>query len=355
VEMKLSRKINCFLGKNGSGKTNLLDAIYYLSLCKSYFNPIDGQNILHGQSLMGINGLFEKEGNEDKVHCGIKKGQKKIFKKNNKEYERFADHIGLYPVVMISPYDTDLINEGSEVRRKFIDGIISQFDKKYLDTLIDYNKALSQRNALLKSFFKNRNFSQDSLDVWNMQLENLGMIIFDKRKAFLSEYVPIFQKYFEKLTLTKEKGEVEHKSGLYEMDYQTGFDQSIERDKRLQYTNFGVHKDDLTFQIDGFPIKKYGSQGQQKSFLIALKLAQFELMKKIKGYSPILLLDDIFDKLDSERVGSLMEVISEAGMGQVFITDTDEKRLPEILEGLKSEFYIFKVDKGEIYEETGVE
>ena len=347
--------VNCLTGNNGEGKTNLLDSIHYLSFCKSYFNPIDSHNIKHEDPFFVIQGVFFTKGEDSEVYCGQKRNSKKQFKLNKKEYSRLADHIGLFPVVMISPADADLINEGSEIRRRFIDSVISQFDKKYLDNLINYNRALSQRNALLKHFGDTRTFSQESLAIWDEKLIEFGSLIFEKRKQFIAELLPVFQTYYELISGGKEKVGVAYKSHLHDRDFKIGLTESIAKDKILEYTTIGVHKDDLEFTINDFPVKKYGSQGQQKSYLISLKLAEFEHIKKTKKITPILLLDDVYDKLDENRVGELMKLVSGEKFGQLFITDTHPARLGNLFSHNKIEFKLFKIKGGLIETEQAVE
>ncbi len=348
AEFEFSPQINCLVGNNGEGKTNLLDAIYYLSFCKSYFNPIDRQNIRHDEPFFVIQGTFDKEEKEEKVYCGLKRNQKKQFKRNKKEYSRLADHIGLFPLVMVSPYDSDLISEGSETRRKFIDSIIAQYDRVYLDNIISYNKVLSQRNALLKKFHEGRYFDPDSLEIWDVQLVDLGTKIHAARKTFLEAFIPVFQKHFDEISGGKETVHLEYKSQLNGGDFATLLAEAVEKDRVLHYSSLGTHKDDLLFKIGEFPIKKFGSQGQQKSYLIALKLAQFEHIKSIKKCTPILLLDDIFDKLDETRAQHLMELVSSNVFGQIFITDTHATRVPELFEHLDINLKRFTIQSGEV-------
>ena len=302
-------KINCFVGSNGIGKTNILDAIYHLSFGKSYFNPIATQNIRHGEDFFVIYGEFVKNKRDEKIVCSLKKGMQKIIKRNGKTYDRLSDHIGLLPLVIISPADRDLIIEGSETRRKFIDGVISQSDKAYLQTLIKYNKVLSQRNALLKYFAVNQTYDSDTLSVYNEQLGTFGSIIFQKRQDFMEPFVEIFKEQYAQISGGKEEVTLAYQSKLLEDDLLSLLEKNLERDRALQYTSVGVHKDDLNFEIEGHPMKKFGSQGQQKSFLIALKFAQFHFIKKLAKTTPILLLDDIFDKLDEDRVGRIIELV----------------------------------------------
>lgn len=347
AELNFSDKVNCFVGNNGAGKTNILDAIYYLSFCKSYFNSIDSQNIKHDEDFFAIHGNYHNQENtSDKVSCIQKLNHKKTFKLNGKVYGRLADHIGTIPLVMISPYDRDLINDGSEHRRKYLDGVISQFDSLYLDELISYNKTLLQRNILLKQMFENRSFDSTSLEVWNDKLMKHGNHIHQKRKEFLDEFNPLFEKYYQILSRGREKVNIRYNSQLNENNFEDLLDQSRDKDRVVKHTTCGVHKDDLIFTIDGFPVKKYGSQGQQKSFVIAIKLAQFEFTRLIKKFKPILLFDDIFDKLDDNRVRQIIELVSENNFGQVFITDTQRNRIERIFKLVSIDHKIFEVQDG---------
>ena len=336
-------KINCFVGNNGIGKTNVLDAIFHLSYGKSYFNPLAVQNIKHGEEFFVIEGEFEKTKRSEIVICSLKKGQKKILKRNGKQYDKFSEHIGFIPLVIISPADRDLIVEGSETRRKFIDTVISQLDSTYLNQLIQYQKTLSQRNALLKYFALNQVFETDTLSIYNQQLDELSKIIFEKRKEFLADFVPIFNKHHQTITSSAETVQLVYESQLFEKDLLQLLQESINKDRVLQYTSAGIHKDDLSFEIDHYPIKKFGSQGQQKSFLIALKLAQFEFVKKNSGENPILLFDDIFDKLDETRVGKIIEMVNNSDFGQLFISDTHPERTEAIIKSTHQSYKIFNL------------
>lgn len=347
INLDFSDKINCFVGDNGAGKTNILDAIYYLSFCKSYFNPVDFQNVNHDSDFFAIHGRYLKNTTlKDKVSCIQKKGSRKIFKINDKEYERLADHIGLFPLVMISPYDRDLINEGSDVRRKYIDGVISQFDHIYLDNLISYNKALLQRNVLLKKFAEQNRFDFQAIELWDEQLIKYGENIFEKRKSFLEDFKPIFQYYFNFIAGKNEVVNILYDAQLEGSSLRELLAESVDKDRVLKYTTRGVHKDDLNFQIGGYPVKKFGSQGQQKSFVIAIKLAQFEYMKDIKGFKPILLFDDIFDKLDDSRVEQIIKLVSKNSFGQVFITDTQLVRIKKLFDKVKIDHKIYQIESG---------
>jgi DNA replication and repair protein RecF len=349
-EVIFSPKINCFYGFNGSGKTNILDSIYYLSFCKSYLNVVDRQNIRFNENYFSINGTWIKEEQPIQIQCSLKLGGKKIIKKNKKEYEKLADHIGLFPVVMISPYDRDLLSEGSELRRKWIDSIISQFDKDYLQTLQRYKKVLEQRNALLKNMFEHGLFDRESIEVWNEQMVYCGNIIHEKRLKFVDEFLPVFQERYNFIGLEEEEVQIEYKSQLNEASFSELIKQYEKKDAFSQYSNCGIHKDDLVFTIKGHPIKKFGSQGQQKSFVIALRLAQYEWLKNYLNVAPVLLLDDIFDKLDKNRVTKLMELVSNNYFGQIVITDTEEDRLKELFGKLEIDKKFFKVEGGNVTE-----
>jgi DNA replication and repair protein RecF len=336
-------KINCIVGNNGIGKTNVLDAIYHLSFGKSYFNPVATQNIKHGEEFFVINGDYEKDEKIEKVAISLKRGQKKMIKRNGKAYEKFSEHIGFLPLVIISPADRDLIIEGSDTRRKFIDSVISQSDKNYLSNLIKYNKILVQRNALLKYFALNHTFNNDTLEVYNTQLTEYGKIIFKKRDAFLKTFIPIFKSRYEAISNNNEEVDLIYQSHLFENDLTTLLKASINKDKALQYTSVGIHKDDLLFNIEGHPVKKFGSQGQQKSFLVALKLAQFDFIKAQSGVNPILLLDDIFDKLDEQRVSQIIKLVDNENFGQLFISDTHAERTEEAVKQVHQSYEIFRL------------
>lgn len=336
-------KINCFVGDNGVGKTNMLDAIYYLSFAKSYFNPVAGQNIRHTEDFFMIEGEYRINDRIDTVVCSLKRGNKKVVKRNGKSYEKFSEHIGYLPLVIISPADRDLITDGSDTRRKFIDNVISQSDSKYLQNIIKYNKVLAQRNSLLKYFAANRTFDALNLKVYNEQLSNYGSLIYKKRKAFLESFIPIFKNRYEAISNSKEQVNLVYKTQLSDINLLDLFEQTLERDRVLQYTSAGVHKDDLSFEIDGYPVKKFGSQGQQKSYLVALKLAQFDFIKSQSKVKPILLLDDIFDKLDDSRVAQIISLVNNDEFGQLFISDTHKERTEEVVRKTEQSFKIFQL------------
>ncbi len=353
ADLSFNEKINCFVGDNGVGKTNLLDAIYYLSFTKSCFNAVDAQNIQHQRDFFALHGYYKNQDEvEDRVSCIQPRGKKKQFRFNKKDYDRLSDHIGKIPLVMISPYDRDLINDGSEVRRKYLDGVISQFDTFYLAGLLEYNKALQQRNTLLKQFAEHHYFDELSLKIWDEKLIQYGESLFKKRKAFFDEFNPLFSKYYHYLSQGKEEVEIVYKSTLQEKPLAELLNESVRRDLALRYTTTGIHKDDLLLLINGYPVKKFGSQGQQKSFVIAIKLAQFEYMRQQKGFKPILLFDDIFDKLDENRVAQIVELVSEENFGQVFITDTQPSRIRAIFDKINIAHKIFEVTPEKIRELT---
>ena len=340
-KLQFTAKVNCFVGANGVGKTNILDAIYYLSFAKSYFNPIASQNINHNADFFVINGKYLVNDAKENIVCSLKKGHKKVIKRNAKEYERLADHIGQFPAVIISPADADLIVSGSDARRKFMDIIISQYDRAYLNNLMAYNKVLSQRNALLKYFTANHTFDENSIAVYNAQLANYAQGVFDKRKQFIQEFSKIFLARYQAISGDKEAVTITYKSQLNDNDIATLFTENILKDRVMQYTTVGIHKDDLRFKIATYPIKKFGSQGQQKSFLIALKLAQFDFIKRYTNKTPILLLDDIFDKLDETRISQLIRLVFEGDFGQIFISDTHKERTENIVKQISDSYEIF--------------
>jgi len=336
-------KTNCFVGDNGKGKTNILDAIYHLAFGKSYFNPQAGQNIRHGEEFFIIEGTFKLRDRDEKIVCSLKKGMKKIIKRNNKIYDRLSDHIGLLPLVIISPADRDLILEGSDVRRKFMDSVISQSDKEYLQTLLKYNKILQQRNTLLKYFAINHSFDQETISVYNDQLNGFGTSIFKKRAAFVEDFIPNFKEQYLAISGGEELVNIHYESKLFSQDLLPMLESNIEKDRALQYTSVGIHKDDLRLEIENYPMKKFGSQGQQKSFLIALKFAQFQFLKAHAGTTPIMLLDDIFDKLDENRVKHIITLVDDENFGQIFISDTHPERTENVVKSIHQSYKIFKL------------
>lgn len=343
INFDLDHKINCFVGNNGVGKTNVLDAIYHLSFGKSYFNPITTQNINHDNDFFVIDGTYLKSEKTERIIVSAKRGQKKVIKRNGKEYDKLANHVGCIPLVIISPADRDLITEGSDTRRKFMDGVISQGDQQYLNTLISYNKVVAQRNALLKYFAANNTSNPDTLEIYNQQMEELGTVIFQKRTEFINQFIPIFNKRHQSISNGNEAVNLIYKSQLENEPLLKLLQDNYAKDKALQYTSVGVHKDDLQFEIDGYPIKKFGSQGQQKTYLIALKLAQFDFLKKLSNINPILLLDDIFDKLDESRVEQIITLVERENFGQLFISDTHPERTENIVKKVHQTYKMFRL------------
>ena len=344
-EYNLDPKINCFVGNNGVGKTNILDSIYHLALGKSYFNLRNDQLINKNEDFMVIDGLFDLNGKKENIICSIKRGDKKNLKRNGKTYKKFSNHIGLIPVVLISPYDNDLINEGSSERRKFIDSIISQNNKEYLINLIAYSRVIQNRNSLLKQYNKSVDFDLDTIKIYDDQIIKLSEPIFMARKNFFNDFKDIVIEKYDQISENQEKISIEYKSDLFDSEIKNLIENSFQKDVILQYTSSGIHKDDFIFNLDGSRIKKFGSQGQQKSFLIALKLAQFEYLKNKTGNSPILLLDDIFDKLDLIRVKRIVEIVNSTNFGQLFLSDTDRERIEKVLSSLNLSSKIFDVWK----------
>lgn len=348
ASVTFSPHINCFIGDNGSGKTNLLDAIHYLSLTKSAFNSSDAQNIKQDADFFMVKGRFIVDDEKHTVQCSLKQGQKKTVTHNKAVYEKLSDHIGRFPVVLISPYDTDLIREGSEERRKFFDSLISQLNHQYLEQLIQYNYILKQRNSLLKQFAERNYFDRDYLQILNEQLIAAGEKLALERKTFLDTFVPIFQKHYRHISDSSETVTLTYKSQLLGSDFAQLLHQHERKDMILQRTTVGPHKDDFIFLMDGMPVKNFGSQGQQKSYVIALKLAHFEVMAAQQHHKPLLLLDDIFDRLDEKRITKLMQMVAAHTFGQIFLTDTHLERTDKILENLSDQIRRFGVKDGTV-------
>lgn len=343
AEIMPSPKVNCFLGSNGMGKTNLLDAIYYLSFCRSHSNASDTQNIKHDADFAVMQGWYNLGSKTEEFFCSLRRRQKKQFKRNKKEYERFSDHIGLLPLIIVSPSDTDLIAGSSEERRKFMDIFLSQFDKEYLHSLIRYNKALMQRNALLKS---EGNIDESLLDLWDEQLAIDGQVVYQRRKEFIEKFIPTFQKIYDFICSSNEKVELEYKSHFDTDNFLSLLKDRRRRDKALGHTSAGIHRDDLEMMMDGYSIRRVGSQGQNKTYVVALKLAQFDFLRQATSTTPILLLDDIFDKLDSSRVEQIIKLVLEKDFGQIFVTDTNRQHLDDILSHTNSNYHLYSVEDG---------
>ena len=350
VELDFSTKLNCFFGQNGMGKTNMLDAVYYLSFCKSAANPIDSQNIRHEADFFVIQGFYEEEdGSPEEIYCGMKRRQKKQFKRNKKEYTRLSDHIGFLPLVMVSPADAELIAGGSEERRRFMDVVISQYDKEYLDALIRYNKALLQRNTLLKSEVP---VEEELFLVWEEMMAQAGEQVFRKREAFIREFIPIFQSFYAYISQEKEQVGLTYTSHARDASLLQVLQESRTRDRIMGYSLRGIHKDELNMMLGDYPIKREGSQGQNKTYLVALKLAQFDFLKRTGHTVPLLLLDDIFDKLDALRVEQIVKLVAGDNFGQIFITDTNRGHLDNILQKVSSDYKMFRVEQGVVTETT---
>ena len=348
VELSFSPKLNCLFGRNGMGKTNLLDALYFLSFCKSAGNPVDSQNIRHEADFFMIQGFYEEENGElEEIYCGMKRRQKKQFKRNKKEYSRLADHIGFIPLVMVSPADQELILGGSEERRRFMDVVISQFDKAYLEALIRYNKALAQRNVLLKSDLP---VDEELFSVWEEMMAQAGEVVFAKREAFIREFTPIFQDFYAYISQEHEAVTLTYESHARDTSLYEVIRQSRQRDQIMGFSLKGIHKDELVMQLGGYPLRREGSQGQNKTYLVALKLAQFDFLKRMGRTTPLLLLDDIFDKLDAHRVEQIVKLVAGKRYGQIFISDTNREHLDAILQKVESDYRIFKVEDGRVIE-----
>ena len=349
TEIAFSRKLNCIIGKNGMGKTNLMDAVYYLSFCKSATNPVDSHNILHDRDFFVVQGFYETDNKEPlEIYCGLKRRQKKQFKRNKKEYSRLSDHIGLIPLVMVSPADSVLILGGSEERRRFVDVVISQFDREYLDALIRYNKAMLQRNTLLKSDVESE---EELMNVLEELMASSGEVVYYKRKKFIDEFVEVFQSYYSFISQDSEQVSLSYESHASQGNLLEIIRESRQRDRIMGYSLKGVHKDDLIMKLGDFPIKREGSQGQNKTYLIALKLAQFEFLRRTgSNTTPLVLLDDIFDKLDAHRVEQIVKLVSGDSFGQIFVTDTNRDHLDKILRKIDGDYKILEVDNGMISE-----
>jgi len=347
AELDLSDRLNCFIGQNGMGKTNVLDAIYFLSMCKSSVTSQDQMVVRHDADFMVLQGDYEREdGSKEEIYCGLKRGQKKQFRRSKKPYKRLAEHIGLIPIVMVSPADQMLIMGGSEERRRFMDMIISQCDRPYLDALVRYNKALQQRNTLLKM---EEEPDPELLSLWEEAMAREGELIYQKRKAYVDAFIPCFQEFYDRISMGHEQVGLQYTSHGSRGPLLDTIQRDRYKDRAVGYSLHGIHKDDLEMTLGGFPMKREGSQGQSKTFLIALKLAQFDFLRRTGSHTtPILLLDDIFDKLDSSRVEQIVKLVSGGNFGQTFITDTNRDHLDSILHDMNQDHRLFHVTNGEI-------
>ena len=347
AQLHFADKLNCFVGLNGQGKTNILDAIYLLSFTKSAYNAIDSMNITHGEDMGMVQGVYQEAGEPITITCGMKRGQKKQFRNGKKDYKRMVDHIGLLPLVMVSPQDGRLIEDGSDERRRFLDVVISQHNKEYLNRLNTYNVLLKQRNALLKEESEKEAVCQcrdisSLLEVYELQMVPQAEYIYRERSRFVEQFIPLFQEIYSELSGDAEQVSLRYISQLQDRDLAEAYVRTRERDRILGWTSQGIHKDEIEMLLGDYPLKRVGSQGQQKTYLLAMKLAQALYLGK-----PILLLDDIFDKLDSERVARIVRLVNSDRFGQIFITDTDRQHLTDLLRPTP-EAKIFYVERGEI-------
>ncbi|MBS1680537.1 MAG: DNA replication and repair protein RecF [Bacteroidetes bacterium] len=347
ANLRFEQPLTCFLGSNGSGKTNLLDAIHYLSFTKSAVNPSDAQNIKLGESQFMIKGLFKMNEKTKEVVCSFQQGQKKIIREDGLDCQKFSEHVGKYPVVLIVPQDIELIWDGSEVRRNFFDSLLSQIDHGYLENLIVYANFLKQRNSTLKMFAERGQTDHDLLASYNEKIIPAAKFIFKKRKEFLQEFIPTFQRHYQNLSDSKlEKMDIQYRSDLEGTDFTELLTKNLPRDLLLQRTGSGIHRDDFLFLLNGNEVKRFGSQGQQKSFLIALKLAEFQTIAEKKKFKPLLLLDDIFDKLDDIRIDKILKLVSEDTFGQLFITDARPARCREIIDRMSLKAGVVTIENG---------
>lgn len=349
ANLSFSPKINCFIGNNGEGKTNLLDAIYYLSFCHSSFTNIDSQVMMHDQDFFMIEGDYMTEhGDHENIYAGMKKGRGKHIRRNKKDYRKFSLHIGFVPLIFVAPSDNILVDGGGEERRKLMDVVISQYDRVYIDAMNRYNKALQQRNALLKM---EEEPDATLLDLWEHEMAEQGETIYQKREEFLSRLVPVFQEIYSHISNSKETVSLRYVSHGQRGTLLDVIQRDRLKDRAVGYSLHGIHRDDLEMLIDGYPMKKEGSQGQTKTFVLALKLAQFDFLRRTSSNTtPLLLLDDIFDKLDSHRVEQIVDLVSGDNFGQIFITDTNREHLDKILRHSQHNYKLFDVNHGEITE-----
>ncbi|MEQ8470134.1 MAG: DNA replication/repair protein RecF [Marinoscillum sp.] len=348
LDIGFSAGINCIVGKNGMGKTNLLDALHYISMTRSALNTVDQQNIAYEQLFFAINGKVDMAGKQKSVNCYFEQGKKKILKVEGKELEKLSDHIGNFPSVLITPDDTEIIKEGSEVRRKFFDSVISQHDRDYLEALMAMQRLLKQRNSFLKQNDGRRNIDKNLITVYDESLIPLFKSVAGKREIFLKDFSPYFSENYAQIFEGNELATIEYRSPVLAGNFEKTYKESLEKDIILQRTSMGAHKDDYVFKLNQRPIKKFGSQGQQKSFIIALKLAEYDYLKSLKGFSPLLLLDDIFDKLDDERIQRLVELLTDAKrFSQIFITDARAERSRQYFEAEKDVSF-YEIEEGKI-------
>lgn len=342
-EVAFSPNINCIWGGNGEGKTNLLDAIHYLSMTKSGIRSAEKFNFRHGCSSFAISGLYAMEDGSDSLFSiHVTEGAEKKVKRDDKAYTRISEHIGVLPVVMVSPADTELVSESGEERRRFVNAFLSQTDRKYLSDMQQYNRLLAQRNRLLKEDRPDPGL----LEAFDARMAEPARSIADARERFANDLQPVVAKYYEAISGGRELVSIEYKSELQGHDFEELMKSRRERDLASRYTVSGIHRDDFLFAMEGFPIRRCGSQGQQKSFLVALKFAQYEVMKSVCGMSPALLLDDLFDKLDMNRVGNMLQMVAGNDFGQIFISDTDKARTEALVDSITADRAYFKAASG---------
>ena len=346
ADLTFSPSLNCFIGQNGEGKTNLLDAIHFLSLCKSATTAQDSMVIRHGEDLCALHGDYEREdGGEETIRCGIKRGEKKVVRRGAKAYKRLAEHVGLIPLVMVSPSDQMLITGGSEERRRFMDIVISQYDRAYLESLMRYNKALMQRNALLR---QEEEPEPELISLWEEEMARQGEGIYRSRNEFITRFTPYFSQYYRHISQQREEASLTYTSHCQRGALLDVIQRDRDRDRAVGYSLHGIHRDDIEMMLGGYPIRREGSQGQSKTYLLAMKLAQFQFLREESNRNtPLLLLDDIFDKLDAQRVAQIVRLVTSENFGQIFITDTNREHLDLILEASKADYRLFHVQAGQ--------
>lgn len=346
-QIEFGESINCFVGDNGTCKTNIVDAIHYLSLCKSALGMSDTQCVMHGEEAFVIDGTYEnEEGRKEQIVCTYNRGSQKIIKRNGKAYERFSDHLGLIPVVIVSPADSMLISESAEERRRYINAFISQFDHDYLQQMIRYNAALAERNKYLKI-----GSDEQMLQIYDMQLAASAEVIYNRRKEMIEQLQPIVAHYYKLLSDDRETVSLTYRSDLQNGELTEMLAEARQKDLILGHTTVGIHRDEILFTIGDVPLRKYGSQGQQKSFIIALKLAQYQIIAEQTHRSPILLLDDVFDKLDESRVAELISIVASDAFSQIIITDCSYERMERLLSGSDADYKLFNVTYGKVLEQ----
>jgi DNA replication and repair protein RecF len=352
--LDFSPRLNCLTGLNGMGKTNVLDAVYFLCLCKSHTGLNDRNLVRHGEDFFRLEAQFKLGKEKQKVVAKYQLGGRKEFERNGNAVERLSDHVGQFPVVMIAPEDVSLVQDGSEDRRRFLDTALSQVSADYLRNLVQYNALLKQRNALLKSFFEQRQFDTVLLESIDRQMPGPAMALYEQRRSFVAQFLPHFAEYYSEISGSREAVDITYQSDLSKGGLEALFQESLEKDRVLQRSTVGPHRDDLLLFMDGFPLKRFASQGQLKSYLLALRLAQYEVLRQQIGQTPILLLDDIFDKLDETRVRKLVGLLIERNFGQVFITDTQRVRIESVVSSFDGAYKLFEIENAVVQEVTSI-